>query len=136
MNFEDLKGLGVAVLYAIAAIFGLVGGCAVGVQQVLGAKKRAAFIMAYTLIGAVASLGFMASTHVFGALHGLQARTFHEIALYSMLVGGAVALTVFSANQTVKIIFKRLGLEVQFTTRKAEQERRSTDITIGIGEGE
>lgn len=134
MNFEDLKGLGVAVLYAIAAIFGLVGGCAVGIHQVLGAKKRMAFITAYAIIGAVASLGFMASTHVYATLKGLQAETFHELALYSMVVGGAVALTVFSANQTVKILFNRLGIEVQFTTRQAKQERRSSDIQIDVGE--
>ncbi len=127
-NLEDYKALGVAVLYATAAVFGLVGGCAVGVQQILGAKKRAAFILAYSIIGAIGALGFMASTHVYASLSGLQPKSIHELILYSMVIGGAVSLSVFSANQTVKLIFKRLGIEVQFTTRRVNEERRKESI--------
>lgn len=124
MDSEDFKTIGIAVLYATAAVFGFVGGCAVGIQQVLGGSKRAAFILAYAIIGCVGALGFFAATHVWGVLSGFQPKSFHELVLYSILVGGSISVCIFSANQTVKIIFNRLGLEVQITTRKHRQDRR------------
>lgn len=130
MNLDDFRALGVAVLYAAATVFGLVGGCAVGVHQVLGTHKRVAFILAYAIIGAVAALGFMASTHVYAAFQGFRPANIHELTLYSMVVGGAVSWAVFSANQTVKVIFKRLGVEVQFTTRKVDEERRQQNLEL------
>jgi len=127
-NLEDFKALGVAVLYATAAIFGLVGGCAVGIQQVMAAQRKTAFVLAYAIIGSVAAVGFMAMTSVFNVW---AATSIHEHILYSMIVGGAVALTVFSANMTVKVLFKRLGIEVQITTRKPTEERRS-DVKLDV----
>lgn len=124
INWEDFKALGVAVLYAMAAIFGMVGGCAVGIQEVARGQKRAAFVLAYSIIGAVAGVGFMAMTSIFQVW---AATTIHQHILYSMIVGGAVSLTVFSANASVKVIFKRLGIEVQFTTRRSDEERRRLD---------
>lgn len=120
-DWNDFKALGVAVLYAMAAVFGLVGGCAVGIQEVVRGARRAAFVFAYATIGAVAGVGFMAVTSIFNIW---AATTIHQHILYSMIVGGAVALTVFSANASVKVIFQRLGIEVQFTTRRTDEERR------------
>ncbi len=128
INLDDFKTLGVAVLYATAAVFGMVGGCAVGIHEVMANQRRIAFVLAYSIIGAVAAIGFMAMTSIFKVW---AATSIHEHVLYSMIVGGAVALTVFSANMTVKILFKKLGIEVQITTRKKEEERRS-DVKLEV----
>ena len=113
------------ILYAIASIAGALGGCAAGAHYYATARTaKLAFVLAYMILGAIFGIIFFASVSVFSffVLHSV-----HELILYSLVAGSAGSVMLFSANWTVKTIFKRLGVEVEVTLRKGNEERRRHD---------
>lgn len=113
----------VAVLYAVAAISGALGGCATSCYYMTHDKHpRWTFAIAYTIMGVV-----------FGILTYAGLAIYHRPETVDMLVvssiagGAAGALALGAANLTVRLILRRLGVEVAFTVRKAGEDRRDVD---------
>ncbi len=112
---------GLGLLYAIASISGALGGCAVSCYYVTHDQApRWAFAVVYTMIGLI----FGALTFAGLAVIDHPVPSPHHLILYAAAGGTIASLAMASLNMTVKLIFKRLGLEVQITLRKSGQERR------------
>lgn len=123
IDVNYFKTLGIATLYAIAAVFGMIGGCAAGVHYIASCKHpRLPFMLAYILIGGISGTAYFAVTKVFGIF---VVATVDELILNCMIVGTLCSVAMFTANTTVSFIFKHLGIEVQITSRKLNQERRA-----------
>lgn len=117
----NVSELTFGVLYAIATISGALGGCASGMHYYATAKTaKASFVLAYMILGAIFGVIFFAGASVFS----ISVATVHELILYSIGAGTAGSVMLFSANWTVKAIFKRLGVEVEVTLRKGGEDRR------------
>lgn len=117
----NVSELTLGILYAIATIAGALGGCAAGMHYYANAKTaRAAFILAYVILGGIFGVVFFAGASVLN----FSVASIHELVLYSLVAGSAGSVMLFSANWTVKAIFKRLGVEVEVTLRKGGEERR------------
>ena len=109
-----------AVLYAIAAISGALGGCAASCYYMTHDKApRWAFAVAYTVVGCVFGVVTFAGLAL---LH--PPASIHLLVLYSLGGGAAGAVALGSANLTVRILLRHLGVEVAVTMRKAGEERR------------
>lgn len=123
---ERIEGAFVYVLYALAAISGGVGGCAVTAQHFLrdgGAGKvqmRISWLLAYGIIGGVFGVLCAAYMLTFGELTDP-----HQIVPYALLAGitGTSSLTV--VNVTARFVLKRLGVEVIVTVRRDKEDRRT-----------
>lgn len=108
------------LLYALAAISGGLGGCAIAGQRLLaGNQMRFSFFLAYALIGATFGLLF--------AAYGLTITDQHPSHIIgpSILAGMFGALTLGSVNWTARVILKHLGVEIQVTMRKHDEDRRT-----------
>lgn len=117
---------GLAILYAVAAVSGALGGCTVSCYYITHDKTpRWAFAVVYIIIGlifgALTFAGLEAIDHPFGSAH--------HIVLYSAAGGTIAAVVMASLNLTVKMIFKHLGIELQVTLRRPNEERRDTGDT-------
>ncbi len=112
-------------IYAISAICGGLGGCAVGAHHYATSDGRRTIAMwlAYTTLGVVFGV---VSVAVMSAYH-YEPWDLHKLILWSMAGGAAGAIALASANAVVKIMFKRLGIEVQITMRKPDENRRTED---------
>lgn len=118
----EFKGLSVATLYALAAILGMLGGCASGLHYYTHVKHaRWGFVIAYILLGGISGVGTLAGAAILDLLPG----TLHAAVLLLLLSGSAGSLAIFSANWTVNMLFRRMGLEVQVTLRREREERRA-----------
>ena len=107
------------LLYALAAISGGLGGCTIAGQRLLtGKPMRFSFFIAYAVVGATFGLLF--------AAYGLILVDDHpsKIIAPSILAGMAGSMLLGSVNWTARIILKHLGIEIQVTMRKYEEDRR------------
>lgn len=135
LDFANLKAMSIAVLYMIAAIFGMVGGFAAGVQYVVHQKRHSdivfcaiVYVLAYGLIGMVSAICFLALSSMTGLF---VPTTIHMHILFSVAAGFIVSIALLTANATVKIVFQKLGIEVRVTSRRDGEERREP-ITIEL----
>lgn len=120
----EFKSLSVATLYALAAILGMLGGCASGLHYYTHVRHaRWGFVLAYILLGGISGVGTLAGA----AILDLLPHTLHAAVLLLLLSGSAGSLAIFSANWTVSMLFRRLGVEVQVTMRRDSEERRAED---------
>lgn len=107
----------VLMLYALAAISGGLGGCAVASSEVLrGKSPRLAFVMAYAMVGAV----FGILTIAWGALFGIDTASVDSIIGNAVLVGAAGSITLASTNMSARWVLKRLGIEVEVKVKRTE----------------
>lgn len=124
-RMDKLEDLAIIILYAVAAISGGLGGCAVTAQQFLRTsgggqvQMRISWIMAYSIIGAV-----------FGLLFAAYGVIFVNITSYADIVGPALISGIVGAsslglmNVSARIILKQLGVEIEVTMRRESEERR------------
>lgn len=113
------------LLYALAAISGGLGGCAIaGHKHLTGQKMRLSYFFAYALIGAVFGVLF--------AAYGLVITSQHptEIIGPALLAGMVGSMSLGSMNWIARITLKHLGVEIQVTMRKSEEDRRNSQNEI------
>lgn len=122
-NFEQ-PDLLIAVLYAVAAISGGLGGCAAASHYLTHTRyHRLPFIIAYILLGIV----FGVVTFAVMLVYGYDPQNIHYVVLWSLVGGSAGSIALASANFTARLIFQKLGIELQVTVRKPDQERRTVN---------
>ena len=103
------------ILYAIAAITGMIGGCAAGSHQILRGKElRVAVVIAYGIIGLfLGLLSFAYANYLNVAL------TFDKLVFSCLLSGFAGSVILASTNLTARWVLKRLGIEVTLNIKEA-----------------
>lgn len=107
------------LMYALAAISGGLGGCAMASSHVLrGKPARAAYILAYGMVGVV----FGVLTLAWGANFGVDTRSIDSVIGNSILVGGAGSLALASTNISARWVLKRLGIEVEVSVKRREEK--------------
>ena len=109
------------VLYAIVAVSGGLGGCAAGCYYLTHEKRpRWAFAVSYMVLGMV----FGVITFAILASYHFDVDSIHKLILYSLLGGTCGAVMLASANMTVRLLFRKLGVEIQLTMKKTGEENR------------
>lgn len=117
------------LLYVIAAIAGGLGGCAAAAYYTTHTSApRLHFTIAYVLLGAVFGIVALSALAVWPVM---ELDSLHHVILYALLSGSAGSLALISANVTIMVILKRLGIELQITMRKSGEERRSNSHQLG-----
>lgn len=108
------------LMYALAAISGGLGGCAVAGHQVLrGITPRVSYVVAYATIGIM--FGVLALAY--GALIGIN-QSMDTVIGSSVLAGAVGSITLASTNISARWILRRLGIEVQVTVRKRDSDKQ------------
>lgn len=114
----DEPSLFIAVIYALSAITGGLGGCAVWAFSISRAKKRTVFLMAYLILGFISGLAVAA---VFGIV---RQWTLHQVILYSLLSGIVVTIVAFGINFGAGVTLRYKNFEAKFTLRQPNEDRR------------
>lgn len=115
---------GLLVLYAIAAISGGLGGAIAGAYYATHSNKpRVAMLAAYFILGVV----FGAVTLMVSIFIHHTPADMNTLSLEALVGGLAGAITLASANFTARLIFRYLGIEIQFTARQRGEDRRHAD---------
>lgn len=108
-------------LYLVSAVCGGLGGCAVGSHYFMHGKQRTiASLFIYTILGIVFGIVTLAAM---SAYH-FAPEEISSLILWSLCGGAAGALALAGANASVRFMFRRLGIEVQVTFRKPDEDRR------------
>lgn len=109
----------VYVLFALAAISGGLGGCTIASHKILtGNSMRVSYLMAYSIIGAAFGVIFASYGWILSDAHP------SEIIGPSLLAGMVGSAALGGMNWTARFILKHLGVEIQVTMRKPDEERR------------
>lgn len=106
-------------LYALAAITGGLGGCAVWARHVGVAKRASAFVLAYTVVGVVVSVVTISIL----LLMSSNFTVVHAV-LYGIMAGVGGAFGVFGVNWGAGVAFRYRNFEARFTLRRPEEDRR------------
>lgn len=124
------------IMYALAAVSGGLGGCAIAGHHVLrGHSMRISYLLAYGIVGATFGVLLLA----YGAMFGVNNASLHSMIGNAVLAGAAGSFALASTNISARWVLKRLGIEVLVTVRRAQEERRadgdpdSTGGTDGTG---
>lgn len=121
----DPPSLLFATIYCIAAIAGGLGGCAAASYYFTHTKQsRLPFAVAYVVLGIAFGV---VSIAVMLAYNLVTLDSIDKVVLYALLSGAAGSIALASANFSAKAYFKRLGVEVQVTLRKPDEDRRRSD---------
>jgi len=103
------------LMYALAAISGGLGGCAVAAHDVLrGGRPRLSFIFAYAIVGSV--FGVLALAY--GSWFGVETKTTDHLIGNSVLVGAFGSAVLASTNISARWVLKRLGIEVEVNIKR------------------
>ena len=125
-----LSDTSLLLLYIIAAIAGGLGGCgAAAFYATHNASVRMIFVVAYIMLGMVFGIIALAVAATWEFTPNVS--TLHELILYAVLSGAAGSLALVSANATIMILLRRLGIELQITIRKPGEDRRNPTRPIG-----
>jgi hypothetical protein len=109
------------LLYAVAAVCGAVGASAPAAHYYLHSKHPSVFFfIAYLIAGLAFGIVTLAGAIIFIS----PPATMDQLIFITAAGGTAGSLTLASANWSLGIILRRLGLEVQWTIRKSGEERR------------
>lgn len=117
-----LTNLSVVLLFALAAISGGLGGCAVSAQQFLsegGAGKtqmRCSWVIAYGLIGVMFGLLFAA----FGWVT-VESHDPFDVIGPSVICGFVGASALGGVNTTARFLLSRLGIEVEVNVKRKDE---------------
>lgn len=118
---RDSFGLVEAVLYVIAAISGGLGGSMVAGHAVLRGRSISLMIgCAYLVIGAV----FGVLSLAFASALGIEVVDVDALVGNAVVAGAAASVTLASTNLSVRWVLKRLGVEVEMTVRRRNEDRR------------
>ncbi len=109
------------VMYALAAISGGLGGCAIAGHHVLrGRSMRVSYLLAYFIVGA--TFGVLMLAYGAAVTDGMYA--LDRLIGQSVLAGAAGSLTLASTNLSARWVLKRLGIEVVVTVRDHRDAER------------
>lgn len=112
------------IMYALAAVSGGLGGCAIAGHHVLrGHSMRISYLLAYGIVGATFGVLLLA----YGAMFGVNNTSLHSMIGNAVLAGAAGSFALASTNISARWVLKRLGIEVLVTVRRAQEERRTDD---------
>lgn len=101
------------VMYALAAISGGLGGCAIAGHHVLrGRSMRISYLLAYFIVGATFGVLMLAYGAAFTDVHSID-----RLIGQSVIAGAVGSLTLASTNLSARWVLKRLGIEVVVTVR-------------------
>lgn len=118
------------IMYALAAVSGGLGGCAIAGHHVLrGHSMRISYLLAYGIVGATFGVLILA----YGAMFGVNNTSMHSMIGNAVLAGAAGSFALASTNISARWILKRLGIEVLVTVRRAQEERREEGGPDGTG---
>lgn len=110
--------------YVLAGISGGLGGCGAASAQFLrspdGPTLRLAYITAYMIIGAIGGVLFAAYAMRSGFIGpGLAA-----VVPGAIVAGLLLSALLAGTNITARWLLRRLGIEVEVTVRRHDEERR------------
>lgn len=129
MLYKSLDWLAL-IMYALAAVSGGLGGCAIAGHHVLrGHSMRISYLLAYGIVGATFGVLILA----YGALFGVNNTSLHSMVGNAVLAGAAGSFALASTNISARWVLKRLGIEVLVTVRRAQEERREEGGPDGTG---
>jgi len=123
---EQAKDGTVIILYALAAISGGLGGCAVTAHHFLKdgsagkVQMRASWLVAYAIVGSVFGLLFA----IYGA-YFIDIERVSDIIGPSLIAGIVGSASLGGVNVGARFILKHLGVEVVVTVRRGDEERRN-----------
>jgi len=117
----DEPSLFIAVIYALSAITGGLGGCAVWAFSVSRAKKHTVFLLAYLILGFISGLAVAAVMAI------VREWSLHQVILYSLVSGIAVTLVALGINFGAGVTLRYRNFEAKFTLRHPNEDRRKTD---------
>lgn len=110
--------------YVLAGISGGLGGCGAASAQFLRAngqaRLRLAYLLAYCVIGIIGGVLFAAYALQFDA----AAHTLADVVPGSILAGMMLSAILAGTNITARWVLRRLGIEVEVTVRRHDEERR------------
>lgn len=107
------------MLYALAAVSGGLGGCAIAGHHILrGRSTRLSYVLAYGIVGMVFGVLMLA----YGSIFGVEAASLDRLIGQSVLAGALGALTLASTNLSARLVLKRLGIEVIVTVRRSDDK--------------
>lgn len=110
------------LLFALAAISGGLGGCAIASHRLLSGKQmRVSYLFAYSIIGATFGVLFAAYGWIVAPNHP------SEIIGPALVAGMIGSAALGGMNWTARFILKHLGVEIQVTMRKPDEDRRQND---------
>lgn len=121
---QRFTNFSVVLLFALAAISGGLGGCAVTAQQFLtdkGAGKvqmRASWIAAYGLIGVMFGLLFAAFGWITVDTHDP-----FDVIGPALVAGFVGASALGGVNTTARFLLKQLGIEVEVNVKRREPKQ-------------
>ncbi len=118
------------IMYALAAVSGGLGGCAIAGHHVLrGHSVRISYLLAYAIVGATFGVLLLA----YGAFFGVNTASMDILIGHAVLAGAAGSLALASTNISARWVLKRLGIEVLVTVRRAQEDRRADNENDGTG---
>ena len=114
----------VLLAYALAGISGAIGGCgAAGAHLLHPPNKlvlRLTHLLAYAIIGFIAGVMFAA----YGLTFRADVNVLSQVVPGAIAAGFGIALALASTNFSARWILRRLGVEVELTVRRTENEER------------
>lgn len=106
--------------YALAAISGGLGGCAIAGHHLLrGQSIRLSYVLAYGIVG----MAFGILVLAYGSVFGVAPNSIDSLIGQSLLAGAAGSLTLASTNLSARWVLKRLGIEVFVNVRRTGKRR-------------
>lgn len=117
----------ILVLYAIAAISGGLGGCAVTAHQFVQAdglgrvQMRLSWLMAYGILGTV--FGVLYCAWVLSS--ATDVLIVQDVVAPALVVGFVGSMSLGAANTAARITLKKLGIEVEINLRKTDGRGRA-----------
>ena len=104
-----------ALAYAIVGISGASGGCLVVAQRaVRGKTVTAVLLLAYAFIGGVFGVAGASVLSLFSEM----GNSLERLMLMGLVMGVAGSVALASANLSIRLILRRLGIEVDMTIKK------------------
>ena len=103
------------LMYALAAISGGLGGCAVAGHHILrGGTPRLSYVMAYGIIGVMFGVLVMA----YGSAFGVETTSVDQVVGNGVIAGVVGTVSLASSNISARWVLKRLGVEVIVTVKR------------------
>lgn len=132
MNKFDPPSNILMAMYALAAVSGGLGGCAAASFYFTHGKQlRWPFVLAYFVLG----IAFGVITLAIMIVGNFNVDDMNKVIIYSGFAGTSGSIVLASANLSAKAYFKRLGIEVQVTLRRPEEDRRAPEPETQPDEG-
>ena len=108
-----------ALAYAIVAISGASGGCLVVAHRAIrGRTVTLVLLTAYAFIGGVFAVAGIAALSLFGD----TGQSIERLLLTGLIMGVSGSVALASANLSIRLILRRLGVEVDVSIKKIDRD--------------